>query len=819
MKDIADVVEEYLALRRTGSADRTRFINSQDPSLRDEIAGLLAAVDEVEDLGQSARQQKTTDFEVPERLGDFHLKEFLGAGGMGLVFAAIQAGLNRRVAVKVLSPSLAMDPHTRERFAAEASIVARLRHEHIVPILANGQEGPWCWFAMELIDGVGLDHLLLGESDFSCPLLQLPRDVFVAEIGLQAAQALAYAHRNQVLHRDVKPANILLDRSGKVLLADFGLATAIDDAGLEAGVSQLRAGTLRFTAPERLSGRGGPAADQYSLGITLYELAGGRPAFDQADTAALTTAITKGELPRLSGIAADLATIIATAIATDPASRYPSMEALCQDLERFLKHEPILARPPSMGKRLCLWAKRKPLTAASIAASLSIIVGLNIALIGSQGNLKRTLQEEQRHRVRASTHAAIAAEALDRLFAHFSALPSLDGGGGTVAVSPKHAQLLESLIAQFEALAQDSDAGLEGQRRLARAHLILGHCKWRLGEGSAALKHYKQAKAGFLLLGDAVSLALIDNLYAAVVSDQGQRDQALALWRQVADKGQASQQRPLQEQALTALLWMLTRPQGLPGMPGPDRTQEPDPILGNEAADLLTVLWKQDNSGEGIRFALATLLSRFPQVDRRFRDAGLPVDRRAIMYQLLNDHPDNLNYHLETARLESQVNLHQQIRPEEMTALFRAAAHADILIARWSAESEAVSLAIDIYDKLASACAGNGDNSGALRQLVRAEDLLAMLLPKTDDQPLTTLRIAKLRLRRVEILLADSQVFPAKQELGTLQADLKKIPSTLPALYSQALEHLQKRCADLIEQSDRPPRPNPLRNPPPPRRP
>src|SRR5262249_31974905 len=183
----------------------------------------------------------------------------------------------------------------------------------------------------------------------------------VAQIGRQAASALAHAHARGIVHRDIKPSNLLLDTEGVVWVSDFGLAKVDDDALTRTGDIL---GTLRYMAPERFRGRGDARADLYSLGLTLYELLVLRPAFDSPDRVALSEQIRTLEPPRPRSIdpriPRDLETIVLKAIEKDPGDRYATADAMAEDLRRFLDDEPILARRAGAPERYLRWARRHP---------------------------------------------------------------------------------------------------------------------------------------------------------------------------------------------------------------------------------------------------------------------------------------------------------------------------------------------------------------------------------------------------------------------------------------------------------------------------
>ena len=201
----------------------------------------------------------------------------------------------------------------------------------------------------------------------------------VAQIGRQAAQGLAYAHARGIVHRDIKPTNLLLDHAGVVWITDFGLAKG-DDEGLTHTGDIL--GTLRYMAPERFRGEGDARADIYALGLTLYELLTLRPAFDSSDRLKLIEQIKTEEPPRPRSVDAriprDLETIVLKAIEKDPKARYQSAEAMAEDLRRFLADEPIRARQVSAAERYWRWARRNPVIAVLGGVLTAVLVAATV---------------------------------------------------------------------------------------------------------------------------------------------------------------------------------------------------------------------------------------------------------------------------------------------------------------------------------------------------------------------------------------------------------------------------------------------------------
>ncbi len=343
-----------------------------------------------------------TPADNPRQLGNYRLVREIGRGGMGIVYEAEQQSLRRRVAVKVMAGPGRWDAEARERFEREARSAARLHHTNIVPIIEVGIASDECFYAMQYIDGIGLDALLERMTGATKETHAAPTETFavpkelaspdhpdhfraLARLALQVAAGLAHAHVRGVVHRDIKPANLLLDSAGVVWIADFGLAKHADDKLTQPGDLF---GTIRYMAPESFHGRGDSRSDIYALGTTLYELVTRTPAYpnvtDPSQFARLAL-----DPPRPSAleprIPRDLETIIQKAMDKNPAHRYASAQDFGDDLRRFLDNEPIRARPIGPLGRAARWARRRPLlaslTAAVLALTATVIVGAIAAAI------------------------------------------------------------------------------------------------------------------------------------------------------------------------------------------------------------------------------------------------------------------------------------------------------------------------------------------------------------------------------------------------------------------------------------------------------
>jgi WD40 repeat protein len=310
--------------------------------------------------------------------GDYELLEEIARGGMGVVYRARQVSLNRLVAVKMIAAGQLATPTALQRFHTEAKAVARLDHPHIVPIYEVGEYEGQHYFSMKLIEGGTLAQRRLKSVED------------VARVMGTVARAVHYAHQRGILHRDLKPTNILLDEPGEPHITDFGLAKLVeDDSSLTMSAAIL--GTPAYMAPEQA--RGGSkqlttATDVYSLGAVLYELFTGQPPF-RAETVVETLRqiceqepVAPSQLIRRSGVNftldCDLETICFKCLNKDPEKRYGTAEMLAQDLDHWLKNEPIFARPVGAVERVWRWCQRRPAVAGLLLA-LQIVFSLGLA--------------------------------------------------------------------------------------------------------------------------------------------------------------------------------------------------------------------------------------------------------------------------------------------------------------------------------------------------------------------------------------------------------------------------------------------------------
>jgi serine/threonine protein kinase/Flp pilus assembly protein TadD len=426
---LAQALEEYRRLLEAGSAPDRATFQARHPEVAEELAECLSGLEFVHAVapalsgaaaGVAAAGDAGAAMGPGTPLGDFRIVRQVGRGGMGVVYEAEQLSLRRRVALKVLPLAGVLDGTQLQRFRNEAQAAAGLHHSNIVPVYAVGCERGVHFYAMQFIDGQSLADLLrqlrqpaaadaapeaeaattayapaapAGEakgtaSTQAAALLSTAggsrgREYFraVAGLGVQAAEALDYGHRIGVVHRDVKPANLLLDGAGRLWVTDFGLAQVQGAESLTATGELV--GTLRYMSPEQALGKRvviDHRADVYSLGATLYELLTLRPPFGGADRQELLRQITFEEplAPRRldKAIPAELETIVLKALEKNPADRYATAQELADDLRRFLEDRPIQARRPSVLQRLRKWARRRRAIVGAAAVLLAVLLVL-----------------------------------------------------------------------------------------------------------------------------------------------------------------------------------------------------------------------------------------------------------------------------------------------------------------------------------------------------------------------------------------------------------------------------------------------------------
>lgn len=361
------LLERYTHEVRRGQARPIADYARQYPQLAAEILELFPLIEGLErcKVSQEAefvRQNFPLEFPL-RQLGDCTLIREIGRGGMGIVFEAVQGPVGQPVAIKLLPSRIFTDTlKSKERFQQEAVTVAQLRHQNIVPVYSFGEDDGYYYYVMQLVRGVSLDWLIGRLRESADPIWsstieqvaggqpadsaeasgvrKLTRDSWrvFAKVGIQVASGISHAHKHGILHHDIKPANLLLNVSGSVVVTDFGCS--FQSTATRQPLDEHYTGTLRYMAPERLQGRSDERSDIYSIGMTLYELVTQELAFETADRSQLADMILNAEIPaprrRKMAIPPALETIILKALARQPDDRYPSARALLKDLLQFV---------------------------------------------------------------------------------------------------------------------------------------------------------------------------------------------------------------------------------------------------------------------------------------------------------------------------------------------------------------------------------------------------------------------------------------------------------------------------------------------------
>lgn len=409
--------ELFLDALEVPSDERETFIDRAcggDATLKARVQNLIAAHERSAALEQLAGAQGDPapdtegGTELPLALvSDYELLEELGRGAAGTVYRARQTSLGREVALKVLrAGSLASDSDVR-RFRREAEAAAALDHPGIVPVFDTGEVDGLHFFSMKLVEGVSLAQAV---DRFAGDPRKAARLVAIV------ARAVHHAHCRGVLHRDLKPSNILLDTDGQPHVADFGIAQPVDAGRITQ--TGLICGTPAYMSPEQARGSADVtvATDVWSLGCVLHELVAGEPPFAGGNVAQVLRRVLEQDPPRPPGADRDLATVIAACLAKDPARRYPSALALAEDLDHWLQHLPIVARPATRLERLRLLYRRSPVTTSlGIAVALLLLVlgvGAGVASLVLQRRLQETQNANERanQRLRAALVATARAE-------------------------------------------------------------------------------------------------------------------------------------------------------------------------------------------------------------------------------------------------------------------------------------------------------------------------------------------------------------------------------------------------------------------------
>jgi serine/threonine protein kinase/tetratricopeptide (TPR) repeat protein len=524
---------------------------------------------------QAAAAKKASPDPAAGSWQNYEILGELGRGGMGVVYKARQRGLGRLVALKMILVGLHASREHLVRFRKEAEAVARLQHPHIVQIYEIGEHRSQPYVSLEYVDGGSLDQVLAGQP-------QPPRDA--AQVLETLARTVHFAHEHGVVHRDLKPGNILLSSAeSKVLsteskqdpspfstqnsalstcmpkIADFGLAKLLGEQAREQMQTRSGAvlGTPAYMAPEQAAGvtrAVGPACDIYALGTILYEMLVGRPPF-QGTTVLETLALVSQQEPvpprsLRPGVPRDLETICLKCLRKEPGRRYASAAELADDLQRFGAGEPIRARPVGWLERGWRWCRRKPALAGLSAALVLVVAGslVSLTLLWLTANEDRLRAQTNFRLAETNRQAAVQSQQLaeqnlkdarQAAYRHFVSVSEVELGNDP-SLQPLRRQLLQEARDFFQRFVEQRPAQAPLQADLADAHFRLGLLTRQIGSQTQALAELDRARElyGRLVRTDPTEKVARDRLAACYTytgqlqTAQRQVQQALSSFQQ-----------------------------------------------------------------------------------------------------------------------------------------------------------------------------------------------------------------------------------------------------------------------------------------------
>jgi serine/threonine protein kinase/tetratricopeptide (TPR) repeat protein len=532
------ILDRYLSALESGAPPDREELLKTHPDLAGPLQAYLYSLDQLHDaaagFGQAAIAGGTSvESASPaneKRLGDFRILREVGRGGMGVVYEAQQISLGRRVALKVLPFAAVLDSKQVARFKNEAQAAAQLHHPNIVAVYAVGVERGVHYYAMQFIDGQPLDRAIAemrraagilpdpaangssssdsssgayadsaptaaGQSTCHSYLAARSQDrseyfCTVMRMGIQAAEALQAAHEYGIVHRDVKPSNLILAGDGNLWVTDFGLARCQSEASLTRTGDVV--GTTRYMSPEQARGQTALVdhrTDIYSLGATLYELLVLQAAFPGDDSPALLRQIDQEEPQRLRRlqpkIPVDLETVIQKAMAKRREERYATAQEFADDLRRVLEGKPTIAKPPTLPDRVAKWARRhRRIVAAVVAVGTCAVLGMAVStLLIAREKVKADLSFQ-----RAERNFREAREAVDRFGTRLAE---------TLADVPGAAQvrreLLEDTLRYYRDFAVQARHDPSLRADLATTYSKIGTLNGELGSSDGAIEAHRNA--------------------------------------------------------------------------------------------------------------------------------------------------------------------------------------------------------------------------------------------------------------------------------------------------------------------------------------
>ncbi len=427
---LEEILDRWEDARERGEQLGVEQLCRDHPDLAAEVQARIAAIQDVEARMQE-EDSPANDDEQLTLVSHISPLEFHAKGGLGAVFVGEDRAVHRKVAVKFIHAKLSKDPASRQRFVLEAEVTGRLEHPGVIPLYGVGEDSHGrLFYAMRFIDGITLDEAIRRYFEQE----QQERDHHSVEHRrllqsfVSVCKTIAYAHNRGIVHRDVKPENILLGRYGETIVVDWGLASSVlrDDrfrvsgeqtlmlrSGSSGSTSSLGAGTPAYMSPEQASELAPtPASDIYSLGATLFKILCGAPPATGKSLIEIKTKIVEGRLPSPSALRSDvpasLEAICNKAMALQPSSRYPTALALAEDVERYLADEPVSAMVEPVTSKVCAFRSPTSPRRTSVATGPG-------RQFSARGNLRSLARQTRPQRIRgADDRRDIATAGRDR---------------------------------------------------------------------------------------------------------------------------------------------------------------------------------------------------------------------------------------------------------------------------------------------------------------------------------------------------------------------------------------------------------------------
>ena len=732
-KDLDDLVEEFLEALRNGDCPDMDDFAGRHPEHASELKDILPLLVSMEQAGGERKGDAEDKLPNLEEAG-FRVLKKIGGGGMGEVYEAEQVLLGRHVAVKTLRSSSPLTAERVRQFERESVAIAKLYHPGIVQVYSAGRCGNIFYYAMELVHGKGLDEAR-------------PEGLRqTAAIGLQAAEALAYAHRCGILHRDIKPANILMDDSGRIYIGDFGLASILNE---EEGDGIFHGGTLRYMSPERVSdGICTVAGDQYALGATLYELISGKPLLTADSSERLAELIKAGDIAELACSEADLTAIVMKSLRKEPKERYPSVDDMADDLRNFLEGRPVTAAAPSVMRRFWLWSRRNPALASALLVAGMACVAFVVALAVGYVRTKHAWRQ-------AKHNADVAEQALQQVFTFVENRPP----------STSSTRLLSLLLPYYQYSLEQK--GLDDDK-LMEARRVIGSHALRTG-------NYELAEDAYRKMLDLRQLPDVMNKLASILRKTGRNGEADAMQEKLVETYRNSTDSTERLEAFLALKAMAV-------------SQKDNENIRN-AFNYLGEMLKAEPQSTQLRYQYALLLEEHPGLFHRRLLPGLEPNAGVILRDLAEHYPEQPEYAAALVRRMTKTLRRKSLDSlKEEDDLTLALSLSERLLATFTNVPETVVVVVDFRNAYIEALRRGQKMSDARRE---RERLISSLRGRffSEDTP-NELRDALLSMQLQQLQLAVRDKRPADRIVKELHEELNAYHGDRKAEFAEKLAAL-----------------------------